>query len=166
MLKAIFLPEFKRSLIMKVLIAMGVLAVLSIGEYMVGAFGFQKTTITALGGTPDLIVNSMLWVLIILSGFFSGAGAFLKINERHIPFVHSLPMSRRTVWEAIAGAHTLTSLLVIPLVLVARPSLWRELTSGSLAGSTIYGIGAYVALFAAGFCFVMLCRSQIGRAHV
>jgi hypothetical protein len=160
MLRAIFNPEFKRSLIQKLVVVVATLVGSLLLEQVLSA-GIKDTVRGVFGGTPDMVLDALLWILIILSGFVAGAGAFSRINERHIPFVQSLPISRLDIWLTIAGAHFLTALLMAPVVVILRPSLWQQLNGGVLASTSAFGIGAYLVLFGAGCCFVMLFRSLV-----
>lgn len=157
MLRAIFLPELQRSLIQRLAIVIPVLIGLLLLDWLTA--GAQDTVRRTFSGTPDTVIDTLLWLLIVLSAFVAGIGAFARINERHIPFVHSLPMPRLELWAAIAGAHFITTALMVPLLIILRPSLWRQLTGGVLSGTLVFGIASYVVLFAAGCCFVMLFRN-------
>jgi hypothetical protein len=166
MLRAIFLPEFKRSLFQKLLVILPALALLFLLEHLVTALGLQDAVKRTFNGDPASIVNMLLWILMIVSTFLLGAGAFSRINERHIPFLHSLPISRVEVWVGITTAHFLAALLALPLVLVLRPSMWTDFSVAVVAGGNPYAASVALVSFAAGCCFVMLFRSLIASAAV
>jgi hypothetical protein len=161
MLRAIFLPELKRSLIQNGIATGGVVVLVSVVQYAIVALDVQEKTTQRLGGTTDLVVDSLFWLLLIASAFFAGGAAFARINERHTPFLLALPLSRRSAWQAIFGAHALSGIVAASLVFVLRPSLWRQFTAGLLAGVSVYGLTIGIVLFAAGCCFVMLFRNLL-----
>jgi hypothetical protein len=161
MLRALFLPEFKRSLLQKLVVVVPILLGLAVLEYVIGTLGLSTTIEKTFNGDLAAVINMLLAVLIVISTFMLGAGTFSRINERHIPFTHALPLSRLEVWVSLAGAHAITTVLMVPTILILRPSMvrWMATDLSRIELPTLVGIG--IVLFAAGSCFVMLFRSLV-----
>src|SRR5581483_4619733 len=95
MTRTIFLQEFKRALFQAAMVLFPIFVALSIAERLIlSRVSIRESMAQTFSGTPDAVVDALISVLILISGFAFGLGTFLRLADRHITFVHSLPITR------------------------------------------------------------------------
>lgn len=159
MTRTLFLNEFKRALFQTLTIAVSLVVICTILGHAANARPEFRTVVERMFiGTPDLIVDALLSLLMVLSGYISGAAAFSRINENHISFVHSLPIPRSRLWLTIMLANLGAVALTFPIMVLLRPSLWVRFSGTRIP---VLLVILYLLLFAAGCCFIMLFRNLL-----
>lgn len=143
MKRKLFLGEFKRALIP---------TVVTLGAFYVLAL-LSDRIILHFGGQSDTRdnVNYFLGVLLVASGFLSGARAFSKeFKTSHSLLLQTLPVSRGWIWFLLVSSSLSVSLACVTAVVFLRSGMLI------IPQLTVIGFCLYLFLFAAGCCFALL----------
>jgi len=163
--RTIFLQEFKRALFQAAIVLFPIFVALSIVERVIlSSASVRASMAQVFSGTPDAVVDALISVLILISAFAFGLGAFLRLADRHITFVHSLPITRVQVWTTILAANVAAAVSTTAVLFIVRPSLWTVTDVPTIGNRWPYSVGLYIVLFAGGCCFAMLFRNVATRA--